>query len=446
VQLSALGSRYLEETARYGGDVSASPTSCPIISVTSDSSTRSCRTRPSSTHVAIRWIAASALQAALRGRADLQLRPRPSGSLLTAAICRSWITGMPCCGQSAASSVRGAGARPGGEHPPPPRALPAALRGRLPLLFTRRNARCAPPAPNRCVSRSIPREWVTGGISPPSSSPCVVPRRQSRALPRLKRLGAASLQRTALVERSLTKSARTKDDRDTRQRKKRAIAVTDGEQRMGTRTKVRAADHFCKTTLPQAPGSASPSPQRASVAAPRTPRIGGDRGCCRRRAAGSRPSRRASARRTPGRPISIDVFTHKTCRTSPLRNSMTSGEGCVDSFISTWAPGTQVFFMRGVSDGSIRTTRTAPRPDFFLDDLVLSWYGVQPTCTFTTSSASKSERPAGYDLRRRLHGWRGALHHQQARRESLQRRCRFDGGKIRVASKTRVTGVSQMCR
>src|SRR5206468_4318344 len=53
-------------------------------------------------------------------------------------------------------------------------------------------------------------------------------RRLSRALRGLKAAEAASLQRTILVERSLTNSARTKDDRGTRQRKKRAPAVTDG--------------------------------------------------------------------------------------------------------------------------------------------------------------------------------------------------------------------------
>jgi len=47
------------------------------------------------------------------------------------------------------------------------------------------------------------------------------------------------------------------------------------------------------------------------------------------------------------------------------------------SFISI-GPGTQVFFLRGVSDGSNPNYANTSATGFFLDDSSLSWYGVQP--------------------------------------------------------------------
>jgi iron complex outermembrane receptor protein len=58
------------------------------------------------------------------------------------------------------------------------------------------------------------------------------------------------------------------------------------------------------------------------------------------------------------------------------------------SFISI-GPGSQVFFLRGVSDGSNPNYANASATGFFLDDSSLSWFGVQ-ACIFTTSSASRS--------------------------------------------------------
>ena len=47
------------------------------------------------------------------------------------------------------------------------------------------------------------------------------------------------------------------------------------------------------------------------------------------------------------------------------------------SFIST-GPGTQVLVMRGVSDGSNPNYANTSSTGFFVDDMSLSWFGVQP--------------------------------------------------------------------
>ena len=98
---------------------------------------------------------------------------------------------------------------PEAPDPPPARALRAALRAGLPVLPRRPAARCAPPAPSRCASRSTPPGSAIGGISSASSSRCA-PRSAMRwsasTDPR------ASLPGRRLVERSLTRTLRAKDD------------------------------------------------------------------------------------------------------------------------------------------------------------------------------------------------------------------------------------------
>jgi outer membrane receptor protein involved in Fe transport len=177
----------------------------------------------------------------------------------------------------------------------------------------------------------------------------------------------------------LTKSARTKDDRDTRQRKKRAIVVTDGEQRMGTIAKVRAADHFCKTTLP--PGSRiglAVAAALASVAAPRTPALAATADA----AGGGLQEVVVTARKREENlqdvPISIDVLTHKDIQNLGIVQFDDYAEKMPSiSFISI-GPGSQVFFMRGVSDASNPNYPNTSATGFFLDDTSLSWFGVQP--------------------------------------------------------------------
>jgi len=77
-------------------------------------------------------------------------------------------------------------------------------------------------------------------------------------------------------------------------------------------------------------------------------------------------------------PLSIDVFTKKD-----LQNLGISGFDDYAakvpsiSFISE-GPGTQFFVMRGVSDGSNPNYSNTSATGFFIDDMSLSWQGVQP--------------------------------------------------------------------
>src|SRR5579862_8832438 len=77
-------------------------------------------------------------------------------------------------------------------------------------------------------------------------------------------------------------------------------------------------------------------------------------------------------------PLSVDVFTQKDVQNLGLVEFSDYATKVPSiSFISI-GPGTQTFFMRGVSDGSNPNYANSSATGFFLDDNSLSWYGVQP--------------------------------------------------------------------
>ena len=77
-------------------------------------------------------------------------------------------------------------------------------------------------------------------------------------------------------------------------------------------------------------------------------------------------------------PISIDVLSQKDMQNLGIVQFDDYAYKIPSmSFISV-GPGTQVFFMRGVSDGSNPNYSNSSATGFFLDDSSLSWYGVQP--------------------------------------------------------------------
>jgi iron complex outermembrane recepter protein len=77
-------------------------------------------------------------------------------------------------------------------------------------------------------------------------------------------------------------------------------------------------------------------------------------------------------------PVSIDVFTTKDMQNLGIVSFDDYAQKVPSiSFISV-GPGTQVFFMRGVSDGSNPNYANTSATGFFLDDSSLSWFGVQP--------------------------------------------------------------------
>jgi iron complex outermembrane receptor protein len=77
-------------------------------------------------------------------------------------------------------------------------------------------------------------------------------------------------------------------------------------------------------------------------------------------------------------PLSIDVFTKKDMQNLGITNFDDYATKVPSiSFISE-GPGTQFFVMRGVSDGSNPNYSNTSATGFFLDDMSLSWQGVQP--------------------------------------------------------------------
>jgi iron complex outermembrane receptor protein len=77
-------------------------------------------------------------------------------------------------------------------------------------------------------------------------------------------------------------------------------------------------------------------------------------------------------------PLSIDVFSKKDMQNLGIAGFDDYAEKVPSiSFISV-GPGTQFFVMRGVSDGSNPNYSNTSATGFFLDDMSLSWQGVQP--------------------------------------------------------------------
>ncbi len=77
-------------------------------------------------------------------------------------------------------------------------------------------------------------------------------------------------------------------------------------------------------------------------------------------------------------PVSIDVFTKKDMQNLGIAGFDDYAQKVPSiSFIST-GPGTQLFVMRGVSDGSNPNYANTSSTGFFIDDMSLSWEGAQP--------------------------------------------------------------------
>jgi iron complex outermembrane receptor protein len=77
-------------------------------------------------------------------------------------------------------------------------------------------------------------------------------------------------------------------------------------------------------------------------------------------------------------PLSIDVFTKKDMQNLGITSFDDYAEKVPSiSFISV-GPGTQLFVMRGVSDGSNPNYANTSATGFFVDDMSMSWAGVQP--------------------------------------------------------------------
>ena len=150
---------------------------------------------------------------------------------------------------------------------------------------------------------------------------------------------------------------------------------------MGTRTEVCAADHVCRTSRTLPPGSRiglAVAAALASVAAPRTPVLAATADA----AGGGLQEVVVTARKREENlqdvPISINVLTHKDLENLGIVRFDDYAQKIPSiSFISI-GPGTQTFYMRGVSDGTNPNYANTSATGFFLDDSSLSWFGVQP--------------------------------------------------------------------
>jgi iron complex outermembrane receptor protein len=119
----------------------------------------------------------------------------------------------------------------------------------------------------------------------------------------------------------------------------------------------------------------------ASVAAPRAPAL--DAAAAADVASGGRlqevvVTARKREENLQDVPLSIDVFTKKDLQNLAITSFDDYAQKVPSiSFIRT-GPGTQLFVMRGASDGSNPNYANTSSTGFFVDDMSLSWQGAQP--------------------------------------------------------------------
>ena len=150
---------------------------------------------------------------------------------------------------------------------------------------------------------------------------------------------------------------------------------------MHLRSRNRAARHSLKTSAKSPRGSRIGLAVAAALAGATAPR-GPALAAAAEATAGALQEVVVTARKREENlqdvPVSIDVFTQKDMQNLGI----TSFDDYVTkvpsmSYISI-GPGTQIFFMRGVSDGSNPNYANTSATGFFVDDMSVSWYGVQP--------------------------------------------------------------------
>jgi len=77
-------------------------------------------------------------------------------------------------------------------------------------------------------------------------------------------------------------------------------------------------------------------------------------------------------------PLSIDVFTHKDLQDLAITSFDDYAQKVPSLSFNSTGPGTQVFVMRGVSDGSNPNYSNTSSTGFFVDDMSMSDAGTQP--------------------------------------------------------------------
>src|SRR5256885_13869238 len=150
---------------------------------------------------------------------------------------------------------------------------------------------------------------------------------------------------------------------------------------MGARTRFRRIERWCHMPAALPPTSRiglAVAAALASVATPRGPVLA----AAADTSSGALQEVVVTARKREENlqdvPISIDVLTHKDLKNLAIVQFDDYAFRMPSiSFISI-GPGTQTFYMRGVSDGTDPNYANTSATGFFLDDSSLSWFGTQP--------------------------------------------------------------------
>ncbi len=262
------------------------------------------------------------------------------------------------------------GSRSGGPHPPPPRPLRSAVRARLPSIFTKRAAPCAPPAPSKCASRFTPPVWAIGDTSRKNFNRCS--RRSAAAWSAFEQPyrtltthGAPRMMRQKMYGRRPGRFPLNKPPRGCFMKLRNRHSGDLNFRKM--HAPLRGSAAVSQITLAVAAALAVAPPrahalQPADVSALQEIVV----------------TARKREENLQDVPLSIDVFTKKDLQNLGITSIDDYAQKVPSiSFIST-GPGTQLFVMRGVSDGSNPNYANTSSTGFFVDDMSMSFNGAQP--------------------------------------------------------------------
>ncbi len=150
---------------------------------------------------------------------------------------------------------------------------------------------------------------------------------------------------------------------------------------MGTRTKAAAAARSCRISAAVPPRSTiglAVAAALAGAAAPPAPAVAATAEASSATLQEVVVTARKREENLQDVPISMEVLTQKDLQNLGIARFDDYAYKVPSISFNTIGPGTQVFFCRGVSDGSNGNYATTSATGFFLDDSSLSWFGVQP--------------------------------------------------------------------
>ena len=359
------------------------------------------------------------LQAALRARAALQLRPRGSRALLPRLRGADGALRRRAAGPRPPRDLRAAGGRLRGRGAPAARLLRAALRRALPALSRERSAGAHRELRAGAAARSTARAPTSGATSSPGWAPSSA--RSGRCSRRIPRRPMTARSRGFAP---VSTSGGPHDSQPIA--KAEASRAGGGHGRRG-----------CARPCAGQPAAGADATHNAGDAAHRS---------AARRARGSGRHRDQAEREPPGRPAQHQGAGHGAISSSSTSQDFDDYAKYLPSLsYTTGGPGFSRVFFRGVASGD-NGNHSGPLPSVgqYLDEQpITTIQGALDVHVYDIERDRGARGAPGHALRRELRGRHDPHHHQQAGSRGVLGGLRRRGQRRRRSRRLRRRGVRE---